>query len=77
MDVGLALRGEAEVTLTLDGQVLGTPAYVAPEQAVLAMRNAISRVNPKRHTTDIARRFAISRSAHTGHTAILPPSHRW
>jgi serine/threonine protein kinase len=33
MDFGLVLRGEAEVTLTLDGDVLGTPAYMSPEQA--------------------------------------------
>jgi hypothetical protein len=33
MDFGLALRGGAEVTLTLDGHVLGTPAYMSPEQA--------------------------------------------
>ena len=33
MDFGLALRDEAEVTMTLDGQVLGTPAYMSPEQA--------------------------------------------
>jgi tRNA A-37 threonylcarbamoyl transferase component Bud32 len=33
MDFGLALRDEAEITMTLDGQVLGTPAYMSPEQA--------------------------------------------
>ena len=33
MDFGLALRAEAEVVLTLDGQIVGTPAYIDPEQA--------------------------------------------
>ena len=33
MDFGLALRGEAEVTLTQDSHILGTPAYLSPEQA--------------------------------------------
>ena len=32
-DFGLARRTGAEATLTSDGQVLGTPAYMSPEQA--------------------------------------------
>jgi tetratricopeptide (TPR) repeat protein/tRNA A-37 threonylcarbamoyl transferase component Bud32 len=33
MDFGLALRNEAEITITLDGHIIGTPAYMSPEQA--------------------------------------------
>src|SRR5205807_5374218 len=33
MDFGLALRDEVEITLTLDGHIIGTPAYMSPEQA--------------------------------------------
>jgi tRNA A-37 threonylcarbamoyl transferase component Bud32 len=33
MDFGLALRRDAEETMTLDGDILGTPAYMSPEQA--------------------------------------------
>ncbi|MCA9212289.1 MAG: protein kinase [Planctomycetales bacterium] len=33
MDFGLARRDAGEVTMTLDGHVLGTPVYMSPEQA--------------------------------------------
>jgi len=39
-DFGLAKRDGAEVTITIDGQVLGTPAYMSPEQARGDARNA-------------------------------------
>ena len=33
MDFGLARREAGEITMTTDGKVLGTPAYMSPEQA--------------------------------------------
>jgi formylglycine-generating enzyme required for sulfatase activity len=32
-DFGLALREDVEITMTADGQIIGTPAYMSPEQA--------------------------------------------
>ena len=34
MDFGLAKRDAGEVTMTVDGKLVGTPAYMSPEQAV-------------------------------------------
>lgn len=33
MDFGLAKRDLGEITMTVDGQILGTPGYMSPEQA--------------------------------------------
>jgi len=42
-DFGLARRDEGEITVTLDGQILGTPAYMSPEQAAGDQSNVDAR----------------------------------
>ena len=45
MDFGLARREAGEVTMTVEGRVLGTPAYMSPEQAKGSAHTADRRVD--------------------------------
>jgi len=45
MDFGLARRDAGEVTVTVEGAVLGTPAYMAPEQAAGQAHQADARAD--------------------------------
>ena len=65
MDFGLAKREAGEITMTVDGKLLGTPAYMSPEQArgaAHARRCAERRLFAGRHPVRTAdRRTPVSR----------------
>ena len=78
MDFGLARREVGEVTMTLDGQVLGTPAYMSPEQA--DRRRPPGRPPQRRlfawrdPVPDAHRRAAVSRQCADAHASGDPRS---
>ena len=65
MDFGLAKRNSSEITMTIDGAILGTPAYMPPEQAAGKGHEAdrrFRRVLPGCHPLpDVDRRVALPR----------------
>ena len=71
-DFGIATRDDSEATTTLDGQIIGTPAYMSPEQA-RGEGNRVDRLTDVYSLGAVLYRLLAGKSPFTGGShAIIP-----